>query len=454
MNPRTIWVVFRKELLDIIRDRRTVIFMIVLPLMLIPGLFYLMSSFTIGSEKKIASTESRVGIIGAEDAPVLVDFLKNQEKEKYAPKGEETEMDAFLIENQSGVNAFLNIVPENGESESEAESGLGGALTEDRVPELLAKRNLDAVLVIPPGFENQLGVTSEASGTDKTTFDQGLSLRIEYVSTNDKSKKAYSRLKDSLDNYRKKVVESRLAAAGYDDSMIEPFKTAANDNATAREKFGDVMGRLLPYIIILMTFAGATFPAISLAAGEKEQKTLETLLACPASRVELVLGKFMVIVVAGLISSVFALIGLYYGFSKMRAMRRIGEMFTLQMDITSIVLAFLAIIPLAVLFAGLLLTLSVFARSYREAQGYIGPLNFLVILPAFASFLPGVELNFTLSLVPVMNVSLVMRQILAGKAMEIMPYYGMTVLSTLVLAALAVWLCAAMFKKESAIFKI
>ncbi len=130
------------------------------------------------------------------------------------------------------------------------------------------------------------------------------------------------------------------------------------------------------------------------------------------------------------------------------------EVFTLHIDTTSVAMAALLVIPLAIVFAGLLLTLSVFARSFREAQSYMTPLTMLVILPAFASFLPGVELNYTLSLVPIVNVSLVLKEILSGKAMEILHYYGLTFLSTIVIAALAILLCAKMFTRENAIFKV
>jgi len=261
-------------------------------------------------------------------------------------------------------------------------------------------------------------------------------------------------VKNSLGAYHKRVVERRLSDANLESSIIKPFETAPHDLATGQEKAGDLFGRLLPYLIILMTMQGAMFPAISMAAGEKEQKTLETLLSCPASRAELITGKFGVIVLTGVISSVLALVGLYYGFSFGELGNRLRTVMSLNIGVMDVVMAVLLVVPLAFVFAGLLLTISVFARSYREAQSYMGPLMMVVIVPAFASFLPGVELNYTLALVPVVNVSLVLKEILAGKGMEILGYYGLTFISTLFFAALAIFLCARMFKKESAIFKV
>ena len=165
-------------------------------------------------------------------------------------------------------------------------------------------------------------------------------------------------------------------------------------------------------------------------------------------------GKFIVIVLTGVVSAVLSFAGMYYGMTFLDLGEKLKDIFELHMDATSVTLAILLVVPLAVVFAGLLLTISVFARSYREAQGYMTPLNILIILPAFASFLPGIELNYGLSMVPVMNVSLVLKEILAGNIEKTLPFYGMTFISTLVFAAIAIWLSARMFRNEKAIFKV
>ncbi|HUX07190.1 MAG TPA: ABC transporter permease [Acidobacteriota bacterium] len=431
MNPRTIWIVFRKEVLDIIRDRRAVAFMIIMPLVLIPALMYLISTFALSSEKGIAERESTVAVVGAEDAPGLLAYLRNEERQRFNPPGE-SELDIFVIEDQSGVNAFIEVLDNLPAS---AEAG--------EIRSLIDSKQLDAVLVVPPDFQSQL-----------ESHDEGLNLRIDFLSTSDRSEKAYQRLRRSLSAYRERVVESRLTAASLNAKIIEPFETAGQDMATGQERAGEIFGRILPYMIILMTFNGAMFPAINMAAGEKEQKTLETLLASPASRIELVTGKFVVIMLTGVISSVLSLVGMYYGLSMGEIGARLRQVMTLSIDTSTIVMAVLLVVPLAFVFAGVLLTISVFARSYREAQGYMGPLTILIILPAFASFLPGVELNYTLSMVPVVNVSLVLKKVLAGQGFEVMHYYALTFVSTLVIAGIAIWLCARMFKNENAIFKV
>jgi sodium transport system permease protein len=441
MSLRAVWIVLSKEVLDIIRDRRTLIFMIIMPLLLIPGLFYLMSKFQLSSRENMATNNSVIAVIGAEDAPKLVDYLQNEQRRKYEATTDDESINAFIVESRSEVNAFLRIVLED---------------NLENVQQRIRSKDLDAALIIPPGFESdllQMDTRSEEEAA-VTGYPQDLSLRIDYVSTNDFSEKAYQRLAKSLNFYRDRVVSERLATAGYDETLITPWTNERGDLATQQERSGRILGALLPYLIILMTFAGATFPAIQLGAGEKEQKTLETLLASPVGRAEMVTGKFLTIMITGIISAALSMTGLYYAFTFMGSGSGLSDVLSMQFDTLSLVLAFLLVVPLTLVFAGVLLSLSVLAKSFREAQGYIGPLNMLVILPAFASLLPGVELNYGLAMTPIVNVSLVLRQILAGKVMEVLPYYLVTVASTLVLAIIAIMFCAYLFRREQAIFKI
>lgn len=440
MSIRAAWTVFVKEILDIIRDRKTLIFMVLIPLIMMPGLMYLMQKFMIGSQAAIAAADSSVVIIGEEAAPTLVDYLTNQERTKFQPGEEQTDIDAFLMERRSGVNAFLNFRTDIDDEEQ--------AIT------MLRDKQIDAVLVIPERFEERLQPLQSMEETAPVRYESDLSLRINFVSTVEHSENANDRLQKSLRHYREGIVAERLDTAGYDNSMIAPWENVGSDMATAQEIGGKILGSLLPYFIILITFMGGMYPAINLGAGEKEQKTLETLLASPAGRIELVVGKFLTIMITGIVSACLSIVGLWYGFTQVGSTASLRNIFALQLDPTTILFAVLLIVPLAILFAGILLAISVYARSYREAQGYMVPLSYVVIVPAFASFLPGVELNYTLSLVPVVNISLVLKEVLTGKIAEVLPFYGISIAGTLVLAVLAILFCASMFKKESAIFKI
>src|SRR5690606_28290805 len=131
--------------------------------------------------------------------------------------------------------------------------------------------------------------------------------------------------------------------------------------------------------------------------------------------------------------------------------RSIVEMLDIRISPVSLLLASSLVLAPAASFAGLLLAISVFARSFKEAQNYLAPLQFAIILPAMASLIPGIEINTGLSLVPLLNVSLLMREILKGDFNLL--YYGLTMGSSLLLAAVCLAFCVFQFRRESVLFR-
>ncbi len=124
----------------------------------------------------------------------------------------------------------------------------------------------------------------------------------------------------------------------------------------------------------------------------------------------------------------------------------------LTLDPSVVVILIVTILPLAIIFSSLLMVLALFAKSYREAQSYISPLMILVIVPAMASVMPEVEMDYRIALVPVVNVSLLLKQGLAGSIET--GILAVTMLVNIVLAALCLGLVLKMFKRESVLFRI
>jgi sodium transport system permease protein len=209
---------------------------------------------------------------------------------------------------------------------------------------------------------------------------------------------------------------------------------------------------ILPYLIILLTLTGAMYPAIDLTAGEKERGTIETILASPVARSELVTGKFFLVLTVSTVTTALSIasfaLTILWGAT---LLQRISSKLTLAVSVKAIAAVFLMILPLAVLFAAALMAISLVARSYREAQAYIGPLMFVVIIPAVFAMLPGVELNAKLALVPVLNVSLVSREIFSG----VYPwrYIGLIFGSTALYAAVAIRFAIRQFHREEILFR-
>ena len=199
---------------------------------------------------------------------------------------------------------------------------------------------------------------------------------------------------------------------------------------------------------------GAMYPAIDLAAGEKERGTLETLLVSPASRSEFVIGKYLVVLTTGIVAALLSMVSLTFSLNYM-VDNVIGDVATeflrLQFGPEMVILIILIILPLAGIFASILLSVSIFARSFKEAQSYITALNMLVILPAFISFLPGIEIDYQMALIPVLNVSLIIKDAIAGTVEW--NYVLVAFLSSLILALLALLFCKKWFERESVIFR-
>jgi sodium transport system permease protein len=203
---------------------------------------------------------------------------------------------------------------------------------------------------------------------------------------------------------------------------------------------------------------GAMYPAIELTAGEKERGTMETILSSPISRMNLVLGKFLLVLSAALATAALSVLSMGISFSALRyfsASARSGRgeaaALLLQLGPKAVASLFLMALPLAVLFSAVLMTIALFAKSYKEAQSYLTPMTFLVVIPAIASLLPGVELTPKLALIPVLSTSLVCKEIMTGT------YHWNSIAlifaSTCVYAGFALFLAFKTFQRESVLFR-
>ena len=219
---------------------------------------------------------------------------------------------------------------------------------------------------------------------------------------------------------------------------------------------GTLLGGLIPYFVIVLCLIGAMYPAMDLTAGEKERGTMETILCSPVSRVHLVLGKFLMVLTASLFSALLSMISMGATFHAARGLLQPleqlgGPALPLQFSWRAMAAVFLMVVPLAVLFSAALLAIALFAKSYKEAQSYLSPLTIFVVLPAIISVLPGVELNTGLSLIPVLNTSLVSKEIIAGAYHwdYIVLIFASSCAYASAALAVAIWL----FQREEVLFR-
>jgi sodium transport system permease protein len=217
---------------------------------------------------------------------------------------------------------------------------------------------------------------------------------------------------------RDATLNERLAAHNFPERLLRPFEIRQSNVAPPKKVSGNLIGSVIPYVLILMCLTGAIYPAVDLTAGEKERGTMETLLTSPVGRTHLVMGKCLVVLTASLVTTLLSLSSTWGSFvlAKRLVFRGMsgGVQLPLTMDLASLAAVFVMMLPLALFFSATMLAIALFSRSSKEAQSYLQPLLIVTILPAVASLLPGVELNSRLALVPVVNVSLVAKEILSG----------------------------------------
>ena len=249
------------------------------------------------------------------------------------------------------------------------------------------------------------------------------------------------------------LVQQRLVRLNLSEEKITPFKIEEHDIASTQEMFGKYFGGFLPYIFILYSFMGCMMLTVDLFTGEKERGTIETLLTSPVNRLQIMFGKIGVAVTGATLTAILSISGILFvklfGSSDIpvEMIKVIGQIFT-PIFIAKVIIMLL---PLTVFFSGILVPVATYAKNYREATSIIAPFNFLVIFPAMIAMMPGVKLNLITSLIPITNVALCTKNMVAGDNVGI--YWWLTFASLLVYGSLAVIFSYRQFSDEQNILR-
>jgi sodium transport system permease protein len=399
MSFRNIGIVYRKELTEALRDRRTLISSILIPLFLFPVLTFGIGYAFVEIAGEATREPSKIMILGGEDSPKVVQKLEDAKN--------------------------LRVVRRS----------------PDYV-DLISDKKIRAAIDIPPGF--QAGIAG--GGHPKIKI---------YIFRDDlKSMLAAGRIEKLFTEYRDAMVRDRLSSEKLPVSLMKPFDIDQQNVVSEEKVAGESYGGLITYLVILMCMTGAMYPAMDLTAGEKERGTMETILSSPIDRTHLVFGKFLVVLTASLITAMLSAISMGGSFailSNFAQQQSMGEGFPmLTMHPRTVVAVFVMALPVAVLFSAVLMTISLFAKTFKEAQSYLTPMTFVVIIPAIAAVLPGIELTSKLALVPILNVSLLCKELVTGTYHW--NYIALIFFCTSVYAGAALFLAVKMFQRESVLF--
>lgn len=398
MRFSNILIVYKKELIEALRDRRTLYGMFIFPMIVFPILTVGFNRFQQRMSDKVKQETASIMLIGEENAPALAHRLRTAEGLQVLP---------FSSDYAAQIN----------------------------------DKKLRAAVEFPAGFEQALAATSKEPPLVKLYF-QLAEIR---------SGAAADRLEEVIRDYRKEVVTARLSATGLSEAFVKPVDVQQQNVASEQKVGGSRVAILVPYFMIFLCLMGAVHPAIDLTAGEKERGTLETILASSVHRGELVLGKFLLVLTASLTTTAISMLSYGYSLTKTGGANQLasGAKFTLTFQAGASIL--LLILPLAVLFASVLVAVSLMAKGYKEAQSYVQPLMLVVVLPAVVATMPGVELNYALAMVPIVNVSLVIRELLTGNYP--VNFLAITFASSAAIAAIALHTAYDMFQREDVLFR-
>lgn len=395
---KNILTIFLKEMKDILRDRRTLILMIIMPLVLFPLIINISSKFMMKLETTASTRVLKVGVILNGNDTRLRDSVISRD-----------DMKLTEVKNEDDVTEMINV---------------GG---------------LDFGIVFDNNFDKNIA-----------DLEQG-EIRLYFKSSakNDISKR---RINGILGDYKSTLLEERFKKLELNTGVINTISINEKDIVSIKEKFGEKVGGFIPYLFVIFCFVGAMYPAIDLGAGEKERGTIETLLVSPATRFQIVIGKFIVVTLSGIISAMLTFAGLFASVKLNSDIpSKILDLIMKVIDVNSIIFIFSLIIPISVFFAGVLLSFSFFANSFKEAQSIMTPLNFLVIIPAFIGTLPGMKLTTVTAFIPILNVSLASKEIISGTINN--GLLAIVYISMFLLAAASLFVCIKWFSREEVIFR-
>ncbi len=358
-----IGTIFKKELKDTLRDRRTVMMMIVIPTLIFPIIMNIFVGVSNSFEEEAAAKKVTIGLCSQHTSRLEKELLQlpaSLGKKEIIPIADTNALIEALRTDSLQIGLYI---PQNAD-------------------EYLARKEAVPVKI----FFN--------------ATDVGMQERAEVY----------------LNYISEKLKKERFIELKIDEKTLVPLALDYRNIASDKEMIGKFAGGILPYIFIAFGFLGCMYPAIDLFTGEKERGTIETLLTTPVARWKILVGKMGVVVLSGLTASTFSLLGLFFSIEVMDLIKDKELLDVIHSILTPgfIALMYCLLFPLTVFFAGIMIPIAVRAKSFKEAQSVISPLNIVIVLPAMIGFFPGVELNYITALIPVVNIVLATKELIAG----------------------------------------
>ena len=406
MRPGLVWAVARREVLATLRDHRAVLANLLIPLVVLPLVMLGLPLLLGGLFGREAVQETTVGAEGLERLPpAFVQTLKRKNIELIAVQNAEA-----AVQSDKVTGAFR----------------------------------------VPQGFTAKL----RAGTAPLVLYRKSGGLRDELLS---------EKLTGAVETFQKSLVRARIERAGLEPTVLTPIRLETRDASTPAERASGSLGWLIPFFVMIWTLTGGQMVAIDATAGEKERGTLEALLVAPVRRAEVVVGKFLATLTFGLSAASVALIG-FLGSGWLLSVTFGGRLSgsaggvaqglggTLQVHPGELLALLVSALLLAALVAALLIAITLFARSFKEAQSYVAPLALVLVLPVvslqFSDFFGSSPVVYAL---PAFGTLLLMNDTVKGAFDPQLALWAWG--SSLLLAALLLWFALRSFRREDVLFK-
>lgn len=388
MNFAAAGTVFKKELTDGIRDRRALMTAMIFPI-LGPLMIYFMFNALIDLRKDLEEIE--LAVIGPKNAPAMIDWLTQQN---------------------------VKIKEITGDPKQ--------AVT-DKIH--------DMVLVIPAGFQQR--------------FAQSRSAVVELVNDGSRTdaRNAVGKVRNLIMSYSRQIGAFRLVSRGVSPEITRVV-VVQNIEVASKQQIAARILNIVPMFIVLAAFVCGMGLAVDSTAGERERATLEALLINPVERTQIIIGKWLAASLFAAVGIVLTLFMCFFTLKKV-PLEEIGLSFSLGWG--QIVGMLAAVLPLAFMATGMQLLLGIFAKSFKDAQSYIGILILIPALPGSIGTLYPIQGKAWMNLVPALGQHILMMEVVGGKSPPIWNFL-VAGAAALLVALVCVKLTAYLFGRERIIF--
>ncbi len=397
MNSKHVWIVFKKEVKDIFRDKRTWIASVLIPMLVFPLIFFFMN---IGISKMDKNLQN--------DIPI---FIETNQQEADIIK---------YLEGEEGLE-IINI---------------------DDPYIALEKGDIKAIIKIEEDFQNK--IDEKTLGKIEIIFDE----------ISNESSMTASIVEEIINGYSEEVRLERLEHIGIDPAILQPISIERKAYIPeGQESKGDSMVLMmltfiLPFFLMIYPVVGGMPAAIDLGAGEKERMSLEPLLATGAGRLSILTGKYLTILFASILGTITSLIGVFVSYKIAPEIMPLG----VRISPLSMLILVVTSLFIAMILSGLMLSISVFAKSYKEAGTYLSPLTIILMVPAYLTIFMDIRtLSDNMFFIPLLNSVLLMKEVLVDiiNPLHIIMTFGVSI----ALVVVSLLFTRYMFNKESVIFR-